>query len=311
LAVSIVDFSRSGHILLLMADYADFCYLRSADEPAGRIVPKREARISPDDRGFYFADGVYEVLRTYQGRLFRLEEHLNRFRNSLAAIKIELPDVGAIGDICQELLVRNGLAGRDVFFYIQATRGVWGRNLLFPPAGVIPTLYISVTEIVPPESERVNGIRAITVEDVRWGRCDIKAIGLLASVLARNRAQAAGADEALFVRDGVLTEGTHTNLFLVRAGRVLTHPLNRFILPGVTRTVVLELCTRLGLEVEERGVREDELNQMDEVFVTSTTWEVVPVVMINNMPVGTGKPGAVTRRLQQAFQEYVAGERER
>ncbi len=271
-------------------------------------MPKRQARISPDDRGFYFADGVYEVMRTYGGRIFRLNEHLKRFRNSLKAVQIELPDVEHIGEICVELMERNGFSGRDVFFYIQATRGVWQRNLLFPPKEVLPTLYISVTEIVPPEREREQGIRAITVEDIRWQRCDIKAIGLLASVLARNQAQAAGAEEAIFVRNGILTEGTHTNLFLVKNGRVFTHPLNRHILPGVTRTVVLELCARLGIEVIETGVRENEISGMDEVFVTSTTWEVVPVVMVNGRPVGAGVPGVICRTLQAEFRKYVMRE---
>ncbi|MEO0009819.1 MAG: aminotransferase class IV [candidate division WOR-3 bacterium] len=288
-----------------MSQVPDYCYIRSAEVPEGAIMPKRQARISPDDRGFYFADGVYEVMRTYQGRIFRLREHLNRFRNSLRAVQIDLPDVEHIGEICVELMERNGFSGRDVFFYIQATRGVWQRNLLFPPREVLPTLYISVTEIVPPVREREQGIRVITVEDIRWQRCDIKAIGLLASVLARNQAQAAGAEEAIFVRNGILTEGTHTNLFLVKNGRVFTHPLNRHILPGVTRTVVLELCARLGIEVVESGVREDEVFAMDEVFVTSTTWEVVPVVMVNGRPVGAGVPGDYTIRLQQAFGDYV------
>ena len=268
-------------------------------------MPKREARISPDDRGFYFADGVYEVMRTYQGKIFRLEEHLKRFRNSLAAVEIQLPGLAKLGSICEELLKRNRLEGKDVFFYIQATRGVWQRNLLFPPAEVLPTLYVSVTPIVPAVKEREQGIKVITVEDIRWQRCDIKAIGLLASVLARNRARAVGADEALFVRNGVLTEGTHTNLFMVKNGVVLTHPLNNHILPGVTRTVVLELCMRVGIEVEERFVQETELVEMDEVFVTSTTWEVVPVVMVNGQAVGNGGPGIITRRLQQAFKEFI------
>jgi D-alanine transaminase len=202
-------------------------------------------------------------------------------------------------------LKRNRLEGKDVFFYIQATRGVWQRNLLFPPAEVLPTLYVSVTPIVPAVKEREQGIKVITVEDIRWQRCDIKAIGLLASVLARNRARAVGADEALFVRNGVLTEGTHTNLFMVKNGVVLTHPLNNHILPGVTRTVVLELCMRVGIEVEERFVQETELVEMDEVFVTSTTWEVVPVVMVNGQAVGNGGLGIITRRLQQAFKEFI------
>ncbi|MCX7733030.1 MAG: aminotransferase class IV [candidate division WOR-3 bacterium] len=291
-----------------MSQVPDYCYIRSAEVPEGAIMPKRQARISPDDRGFYFADGVYEVMRTYGGRIFRLNEHLKRFRNSLRAVQIELPDVEHIGEICVELMERNGFSGRDVFFYIQATRGVWQRNLLFPPREVLPTLYISVTEIVPPVREREQGIRVITVEDIRWQRCDIKAIGLLASVLARNQAQAAGAEEAIFVRNGVLTEGTHTNLFLVKNGRVFTHPLNRHILPGVTRTVVLELCAKLGIEVIETGVREDEISAMDEIFVTSTTWEVVPVVMVNGQPVGAGVPGVICRTLQAEFRNYVTRE---
>lgn len=289
----------------MMSEFPDYCYIRSAEVPQGAIMPKLQARISPDDRGFYFADGVYEVMRTYQGRIFRLSEHMSRFKNSLRAVQIELPDFDRIGEICVQLMEHNGLSDRDVFFYIQATRGVWQRNLLFPPREVLPTLYISVTEIVPPVREREQGIRVITVEDVRWQRCDIKAIGLLASVLARNQAQVAGAEEAIFVRNGILTEGTHTNLFLVKNGKVFTHPLNRHILPGVTRTVVLELCAKLGIEVIETEVRVEEIAKVDEIFVTSTTWEVVPVVMVNGQPVGAGVPGESTMKLQQAFGDYV------
>ncbi|MEO0050112.1 MAG: D-amino-acid transaminase [candidate division WOR-3 bacterium] len=284
----------------------DFCYLRSAENPLGAILPKKHARISPDDRGFYFADGVYEVMRTYSGKLFRVKDHLTRFKNSLLAVRIELPDVDEIGEICLELLERNQLQGRDVFFYIQATRGVWERNLLFPPNDVIPTLYISVMPIVQPETERAQGIRVITVPDIRWQRCDIKSIGLLPSVLARQAAKEAGAAEALFVRNGILTEGTHTNLFFVKKGAVFTHPLNNHILPGVTRTVVLELCQRLNLPVSETPIAEKEILELDEIFVTSTTWEIVPVVMVNEKTIGLGKPGPITRRLQQEFKNYIA-----
>jgi len=289
-----------------MNETSDFCYLRSAENPFGAILPKKQAHISPDDRGFYFADGVYEVMRTYSGQLFRPRDHLNRFKNSLAAVKIELTDINAIPEICTQLLKRNQLQGEEVFFYIQATRGVWQRNLPFPPPDVIPTLYISVTPIVQPETERTQGIACITMPDIRWQRCDIKSIGLLPSVLARQAATEAGAAEAIFVRNGVLTEGTHTNLFGVKKGVILTHPLNNHILPGVTRTVVLELCQLLNLPVSETPIQQKDLNEMDEIFVTSTTWEVVPVISINAIPVANGKPGAITRVLQKAFQDYVA-----
>jgi len=304
--VSTVDLGKVRNKLLPMSNSQDFCFIRSMDFPDGEILPRSQIRISPDDRGFYFADGVYEVMRTYSGKIFRQSEHLKRFEKSLSAVRINVPDIERIGPICEEFLHLNNLQGKDVFFYIQATRGVWQRSLVFPPAGVIPTLYISVTEIVAPVAEQENGIRAITVEDIRWQRCDIKAIGLLPSVLARNQATEAGAEEAIFVRNGLLTEGTHTNLFAVKDGVVFTHPLNNYILPGITRTVVLELCNFIGLEVNEEAIELGRLGEFDELFVTSTTYEVVPVVVVNGQKIRDGKPGEITRRLQGAFRDYIA-----
>ncbi|NPV13717.1 D-amino-acid transaminase [candidate division WOR-3 bacterium] len=288
-----------------MNQESDFCYIRSVDYPDGAILPKRVARISPDDRGFYFADGVYEVIRTYQGRLFHFHDHLTRFKNSLQAVRINLPDIDRIEQICYELLRYNNLTNADAFFYIQVTRGVSPRNLLFPSPAPTPTLYISVMPITPPIAERKDGIKVITVPDIRWHRCDIKAIGLLPSVLARQAAAEAGAQEALFVRDGIVTEGTHTNLFGVKQGTVITHPLNNHILPGVTRIVLLKLCARLQLPLRETTLTESELYQQDELFVTSTTWEVVPIVEVNTKPIGSGKPGPITRKLQEEFGKYV------
>ncbi len=288
-----------------MNQESDFCYIRSVDYPDGTILPKKIARISPDDRGFYFADGVYEVIRTYQGRLFHFRDHLTRFKNSLQAIRINLPDVEGIEKICYELLRYNNLTDADAFFYIQVTRGVSPRNLLFPSPAPIPTLYISVMPITPPTVERKDGIKVITVPDIRWHRCDIKAIGLLPSVLARQAAAEAGAQEAIFVRNDIVTEGTHTNLFGVKQGTVITHPLNNHILPGVTRIVLLKLCARLRLPLRETTLTESELYQLDELFVTSTTWEVVPVIEVNRKPVGSGKPGLITRQLQEEFGKYV------
>ncbi|MEO0071055.1 MAG: D-amino-acid transaminase [candidate division WOR-3 bacterium] len=288
-----------------MSEQKDICYLRSVEEPRGVFLPKEKARISPDDRGFYFADGVYEVIRTYFGRFFRLQEHLSRFKNSLAAVRIELPDFSRIPEIAWELLKQNKLEKRDAFIYIQVTRGCWQRNLLFPPKEIIPTLYISVTPIIPPEEEQRKGILAITVPDIRWQRCDIKSIGLLPSVLARQLAYEQNAQEAIFVRNGFLTEGTHTNLFVVKNGTVFTHPLNNHILPGITRSVVLELCRELNLPVSETAVSESELSQVEEVFVTSTTWEIMPVIKINQQTIGLDKPGRITLCLQKEFREYI------
>ncbi len=288
-----------------MSKELDFCFLRSVEEPQGVILPKKQARVSPDDRGFYFADGVYEVIRTYSGKLFRLEDHLARFKKSIAAVQIEPPDFAAIAKTAYELLKKNGLEQTDAFIYIQITRGVGQRNLLFPPSEIIPTLYISVVPIVPPTTEWENGILAITVPDIRWQRCDIKSIALLPNVLAREQAARLGASEAIFVRDGSLTEGTHTNLFGIKDGTVFTHPLNNHILPGVTRQVVLELCHKLNLPVVETPIPEGEIARFEEFFVTSTTWEIVPVIKINDIQIGRGKPGPITRHLQEGFREYI------
>lgn len=288
-----------------MSNESDFCYIRSTDYPDGVILPKKVVRISPDDRGFYFADGVYEVIRTYRGKLFHFEDHLERFKNSLQAVRINIPEVENLKSIGDELLRRNGLSNTDAFFYIQATRGVGERNLLFPEPSTIPTLYIAVMPITPSLLEQKEGISVITVPDIRWHRCDIKAIGLLPSVLARQSAAEAGFQEAIFVRNGIVTEGTHTNLFGVQQGTIRTHPTNSFILPGVTRTVLLKLCQRLKLPVLESAITEQELYQQDELFLTSTTWEVVPAVKVNEKSMGSGKPGPITRLLQKEFAKYV------
>lgn len=289
-----------------MSKSQDICYIRSIEEPQGAFLPKKKARISPDDRGFCFADGVYEVIRTYSGHFFHLQEHLSRFKNSLAVVRIELPDLPRIANIAYELLKQNKLEKNDAFIYIQTTRGVWQRNLLFPPSEIIPTLYISVTPLISPEQEQRNGIPAITVSDIRWQRCNIKSIGLLPSVLARQMAHEQGAGEAIFVRNGCLTEGSHTNLFAIKEDTVFTHPPNNHILPGITRSVVLELCNKLNIPVSETAILEWELPQIEEVFVTSTTWEIMPIIKINQLTVGSGKPGVITRRLQEEFREYIA-----
>lgn len=300
-----VDFKRLRHKLFLMANESDFCYIRSTDYPDGVILPKKEVRISPDDRGFYFADAVYEVIRTYRGKLFHFEDHLTRLKNSLQAVRINLPEVEDLKSICDDLLRRHTISNTDTFFYIQVTRGVGERNLHFPELSMLPTIYISVMPITPPNLERDKGISVITVPDIRWHRCDIKTIGLLPSVLARQSAAEAGSQEAIFVRNGIVTEGTHTNLFGVKHGTVRTHPSNNYILTGVTRTVLLKLCQRLKLPILESAITEQELYQQDELFLTSTTWEIVPVVKVNEKSIGSGKPGPITRLLQEEFAKYV------
>lgn len=277
----------------------------------GRWIPHREAQVSVDDRGFVFADAIYDVLKAYRGRPFALDRHLDRLEKSAAALRLRLP-VGRseMKRLIFEILERNGLGpgpgGRDASIYIHVTRGVAPRSHLFPPAAA-PTFYLFARELPSwPEWMFGEGVRVITLPDRRWELCNIKTTGLLYNVLARQQADEARAWEAVLVREGKVTEGSHTNLFAVVDGVLRTHPTGPHILPGITRSVTLEVAAALGMPVEERELDLEELRQAEEVFLTGTTIEVLPVREVDGRPVGKGRPGVMTRRLRQAFLESVA-----
>jgi D-alanine transaminase len=274
-----------------------------------RFLPKEQARISLDDRGFLFGDGVYEVVRASDGHLFRAAVHWQRLSNSLSAIGAAGPRADEVQQIADTLLEKNGLQVGEATVYLQITRGVAPRTHSYPRPAVPPTVYAFAAPFTLPEQEWQAGTRVITVPDRRWGRCDIKATSLLPNVMANEQAHAAGADEAIFVRDGVVTEGSHSNFAGVLNGTLLTHPLNHCILNGVTRLVVLGLCHELNIPVREVAVAESELSGLDEAMVLGTTNDVMPVVRINEWIIGNGRPGPVTSRLQQAFRELMARER--
>jgi D-alanine transaminase len=267
----------------------------------GEYMPKDEVRISPDDRGFLLADGTYEVVRIYDGKPFCLPNHLRRFANSLGKIHIEFPDTGVFEAVTGELIRRNGMGRAEASLYIQITRGEGPRRHPFPEPGTKPTVYAAVTPVVPPAEKWESGVKVVLTPDIRWLRCDIKSISLLANVLAAQQAREQKAEEAVFVRDGVITEGTHTNVCSVSGGRVLTHPAGRLILDGITLEVVREICGETSIAFEERPFTEAELMAADEVFLLGTTTEIMPVVQIGPMKVGSGSPGLLTRRLQRAF----------
>ncbi len=273
----------------------------------GRFMPADEVRISPDDRGFLFADGVYEVIRTYGRRLFRLEAHLARLGRSLRELRIAFDGVAALGGVCEELLARNPLPAAEARFYIQITRGVAPRSHAFPPPGTPPTVYACVHGLEPETEQQAAGIRVVLASDNRWGRCDIKSVALLANVLALQRAIDEGAEEAVFVRDGLVTEGTHSNVFAVVDGVVRTAPLSGTVLPGVTRDVVLEVCRSERVDVEEGPLSDAAFLAAEEAFVTGTTAEITPIVAVGGRPIAGGRPGPVTRRLQAAFRAFVLG----
>jgi D-alanine transaminase len=268
---------------------------------SGRYMEKSEVRVDPEDRGFMLADGTYEFVRIYGGKPFRLREHLRRFTNSLTQIRMAPPAGADFEEITAELLRRNGMENAESALYLQITRGAAPRRHPFPDPAVPPTVYASLVPVTPPEEKWRNGVAAITVPDLRWGRCDIKSIGLLPNVLAAQQAAEAGAEEAVFVRDGVITEGTHTNVAAVFAGSVRTHPTGTAILDGITREVTRECCADEGIGFVEEPVSETGFRSADEIFIMGSSTELMPVVRLDGKPVGNGKPGPVIRRLQSSF----------
>lgn len=269
----------------------------------GRFQAPDEAQVSAFDRGFIFGDGIYEVLPVYGGRPFRWPHHLERLNNSLSAIGLGNPQAPAAWQaLISELITREG--GGDLSIYIQITRGPAPRDHAFP-AHPAPTVfaYAQTLKDIPQETLR-QGVTAVTLDDIRWSRCDIKAVALLANVLLRQEATEKGATEAILVRNGTVTEGSASNIFAVIDGKLVTAPKGRFILPGITRDLILELAQTHKVDWEERMLDSGELDHAQEVWMTSSTKEIMPIVRINGEPVGTGEAGPVFWRVWRLFQEY-------
>jgi D-alanine transaminase len=271
----------------------------------GNFVPVDEAAVSPLDRGFMFADGVYEVIRSYRGSLFEQAAHIERLRRSLREIRIAQNAAAGIEEIFPVLLERNGLMEAEALIYVQITRGAAPRSHQFPGKGTAPTVYAHAVPFDPPVEQRDTGIPVILVPDMRWSRCDIKSIALLPNILAKQMAEDAGAGEAIFVRNSMVTEGTSSTFCAVFSGTVVTHPESTVVLSGITKKVVFGLCARTGIPVAERPFREDELSRAAEMMLLSTSREVMPVVSVDGNKVGDGKPGQLTRKIQAAFSEII------
>ena len=267
----------------------------------GEFVDKDEVSISPDDRGFVFGDGVYEVLRAMDGRLFRPDDHFRRLRRSLDHVRIEGIDVEGLRETFSSLLARNDLRDGPAKVYLQITRGAAPRQHAFPDESVEPTVYARADAYELPVEKWADGVSVILKPDQRWARCDIKSLNYLPNVLANQAAQEAGAYEALLVRDGFVTEGSHSSMAAVFGDTVQVHPSTNYTLPSVTRTAVLELCDALDRPVEQSPVAADALLDADELFLMGTTTGVMPIVQVDDWTVGDGTPGSVTRELQDAF----------
>ena len=274
----------------------------------GDYLGAGEAKISVNDRGFLFGDGVYEVTPAYHGRLFRWPQHLARMRKGLAALGIDF-DAASLEEVKQGLLARNGLDEAPVaYIYVQVTRGIAPRTHAFPNPPVPPSVYGFANQYIRPAREVwERGYRAVTVPDQRWALAEIKAIALLPNCLAQQAAVDAGVSDAIFVRDGIALEGSHNNLFAVFDGVVTTAPKSNYILHGVTRDLMIELAGELGLPVEERAIPVAELYRADEVFFTGTTTEVRPSVEVDGRRIGDGRVGPVARGLFDAFLRVTGG----
>ncbi len=274
----------------------------------GQFLPVAEAKVSVLDRGFIFGDGIYEVIPVYGGRLFRLAQHLERLDHSLEGIRLANP----LGhhqwrEVLEELVERND--DGDQSLYLQITRGVAMREHGFPD-NAEPTVFAMSTPIAPQVGEELNGINAVTVEDIRWKWCHIKAIALLPNILMRQQAVEQGASEAIMLRDHFVTEGAASNVFIVNNGVVLTPPKSNLLLPGVTRDLVVELCQANSVPCVEGAISEQQLSSADEIWVTSSTKEIVPVLRLNGEPVGNRQPGPLWQQLRKLYQDYKQAFRE-
>lgn len=274
----------------------------------GAFRERSLACVSVDDRGFLFGDGAYEVIRAVNGRLVALDRHARRLRRTLGGLSIAPPDEAgsdALAAIIAELLARDALRDGEALIYVQITRGAAPRVHQFPAPGIRPTVYIAAAAFTPPRALREHGASVITHPDIRWGRCDLKTVNLLPNTLAKQRAVELGADEAVLIRDGIVMEGSTSNIFAVLDGELRTHPLTPHILGGITREVTLEAAAELGVPTRETPLLLHELAHTAELFLTSTTNDVMPITRVDGRPVGAGHPGPITLRLHRAVAERL------
>ncbi len=265
-----------------------------------KYIPHDEVKISPFDRAFLFADGVYEALRTYNGKLFRLDDHLERLKFSLQELEISFKDFDQIENIFKKLAEINNIK-TDYSVYLQLSRGISFPRTHNYEGNLTPNLFAFAKPIKDNSKEKTNGVKVILEKDLRWLRCDIKSTSLLPSIMVNQNAIRNNAFEAILFRDDFITEGSHTNFFAVKNNAVFTAPLSNYILSGVTRKVVLELCRKNKIDFSEEYIKVNDIKTFDEFFITGTTTEITPVIQIDDWIVGNGMPGNVTLKIQELF----------
>ncbi|WP_080844381.1 D-amino-acid transaminase [Cytobacillus gottheilii] len=270
----------------------------------GEFVERSQAKVDIEDRGFQFGDGVYEVIRVYNGKMFTADEHLERLHVSGEKIGLKIPySVEELKEQLAELISRNDLKLGTI--YMQFTRGVSPRNHPFPSETIAPSFTANIKHVGRPSENMENGVKALLKEDVRWLLCDVKSLNLLGNLLAKQEAVAAGCFEAIQHRGETVTEGSASNISIVKDGKVFTHPATNLILNGITRRVFLAHCEKNEIPFAEEAFTLADLSQADEVFLSSTTAEIMPIIQIDNKPVGAGEPGPVTKKLQELFQHEI------
>lgn len=269
----------------------------------GEFCPADQAKVSVFDRGFLLGDGVYEVIPAYAGNLFRINEHLERLQSSLDAIRLVNPMTHDQWEAMLNRLIQENF-DPSLSLYLQVTRGVAVRDHAFPK-NTVPCVFAMATKIQPlPEEYYQQGVAAITVDDNRWQRCDIKAISLLANVLLRQQAVDQDVAESVLIRDGYLTEGSASNVFAVIDGEIRTPPKSQYILPGVTRDLILELATENGISNRVCAISRDDLFRASELWLSSSTKEILPITKLDNKTVGNGKPGPVWQSMSEIYRAY-------
>lgn len=270
----------------------------------GEFLPLSKATVSVLDRGFLLGDGIYEVIPVYAGNLFRLEQHLERLDQSIQGVKISPPYNHKEWEHILHALVERS-HGENQSVYLQVTRGVAPKRDHAFPKNTTPTVFAMSNPFSPPDSDLLEkGISVITLEDIRWKHCNIKAITLLANVLSRQQALDEGATDAILIRDGEAIEGAASNLFIVKNDVLITPPKSEKLLPGITRDLILELSQANDINFKETIITEKELENADEIWLSSSTKEILPVTHINNKTVGNGKPGSAWRRMLTIYHDY-------
>jgi D-alanine transaminase len=275
----------------------------------GNWVEPGEAAVQPEDRGYNFGDGIYEVVRIYKGRLYQWDAHVARLYRSAREIKMELTwTAEELGQLAQQLLAKNGITPEDdANLYLQISRGAAPR-LHDIPSGIRPVIMAFVRRKERPLADMKKGLTAQLIPDIRWLRCDIKTLNLLGAVLVKQYAKDAGAQESILHRDGIITECSASNLFAVKNGALYTHPADNLILHGITRQTVIDLAKMNGIRVHEEAFDIEFLKQADELFLTSTTAEVMPIVSVDGAAVGDGQVGPMVQKLQALFEEHIYAE---